>query len=58
MGSIQTVGFGLGPAFTAMLLTDHNFVPAAWMSTAVLVISLAIIVLGLKGRGLPPVPSH
>jgi predicted MFS family arabinose efflux permease len=57
MGCIQTVGFGLGPALTAMLLTGHDFVPAAWMSTGVLVASLAIVVAGLKGRGLPPLSA-
>jgi len=55
MGSIQTVGFGLGPALTAMLLTGRNYVPAAWMSTAMLVIGLAIVLAGLKTRS-PPAP--
>ncbi|WP_148293921.1 MFS transporter [Azospirillum sp. B4] len=58
MGCIQTVGFGVGPALAAALLTGHNFVPAAWMSTAVLICSLAIVLGGLRARGLQSMPRN
>ncbi len=50
MGCIQTVGFGLGPALAALLLRGHDFSPVVWMSTAVLVVSLVIVLTGLKAR--------
>jgi predicted MFS family arabinose efflux permease len=50
MGCIQTVGFGLGPALAALLLRGHDFSPIVWMSTSVLVLSLAIVLAGLKAR--------
>lgn len=50
MGCIQTVGFGLGPALAALLLHEHDFSPIVWMSTAVLVLSLVIVLAGLKAR--------
>jgi DHA1 family inner membrane transport protein len=50
MGCIQTVGFGVGPALAALILHDRNFSPAIWMSMIVLVVSLVIVVLGLKAQ--------
>ncbi len=50
MGCIQTVGFGLGPALAALLLREHDFSPVVWMSTTVLVLSLAIVLAGLQAR--------
>jgi hypothetical protein len=46
MGAIQTVGFGMGPAFAALLLHGHNYAPIVWMSTTVLVVSLFILLAG------------
>src|SRR6185295_3707071 len=48
MGCIQTVGFGAGPALAAMMLRGQDFSPAIWMSTLVLVVSLIIVMLGLR----------
>jgi MFS transporter, DHA1 family, inner membrane transport protein len=50
MGCIQTVGFGVGPALAALTLHDGNFSPAIWMSMLVLVVSLVIVVLGIKAQ--------
>jgi len=50
MGCIQTVGFGLGPALAAVLLRGHDFSRAAWMSATVLIISLLIVLGGLRMR--------
>ncbi|MBS0393148.1 MAG: MFS transporter [Proteobacteria bacterium] len=44
MGSIQTVGSGLGPAFAAALLHDGNFTPVIHMAVAFLVASLLLVV--------------
>lgn len=47
MGCIQTIGYGLGPAVTAMLIIgDTNFDMAIWLSLASLCLSLIIIVGG------------
>jgi hypothetical protein len=51
MGCIQTVGFGVGPALAAMMLRGHDFSPAIWMSMIVLVMSLIIVIVGLKAQG-------
>ncbi len=48
MGCIQTVGFGLGPALTGSLLRGDEFGPSLWVSAAVLVVSLAIVLTGLR----------
>lgn len=48
MGCIQTVGFGIGPALTATVLHDHDFAPSLWISAAVLVASLLIVLGGLQ----------
>src|SRR6185437_9745017 len=55
MGCIQTVGFGIGPALTATLLRGHDYGPALWSSAAVLVVSLAIVLAGMRAhtRGVP-----
>lgn len=59
MGCIQTIGFGMGPALAAYMLHGHNFVPILTMSTAVLVASLFILLVGTHtGRGeSTPVPA-
>jgi len=48
MGCIQTVGFGMGPALAAVMLQGQDFSRAAGMSAAVLLISLLIVLGGLK----------
>ena len=50
MGCIQTVGFGIGPALTATLLRGHDYGPALWSSAAVLVVSLAIVLAGMRAH--------
>lgn len=55
MGCIQTVGFGVGPALAALMLRDQDFSPAIWMSMVVLVVSLIIVVLGLRAQGRPAI---
>jgi predicted MFS family arabinose efflux permease len=56
MGSIQTVGFGAGPALAALMLHDQNFAPIIWMSVSVVVISLLIVMAGIKGESRPADP--
>jgi DHA1 family inner membrane transport protein len=57
MGCVQTIGVGLGPAVAALLLSNQNFAPVIWMSSAVLVVSVAIVLTGILGsRGAAPVP--
>lgn len=60
MGCIQTVGFGIGPALTATLLRGHDFGPSLWTSAAVLILSLVIVLGGLRAqaRGLVSVHSQ
>jgi predicted MFS family arabinose efflux permease len=50
MGCIQTVGFGAGPALAAMVLRGHDFAPVAWLSAAVLVVSLIIVLAGMRAE--------
>jgi len=50
MGCIQTVGFGAGPALAAMVLHDRDFAPIAWLSAAVLVASLFIVLAGMRAE--------
>lgn len=50
MGSVQTVGYGLGPAVAALLLVDRNFVPIVWMSTSVLVAGVMAALIGMRGH--------
>jgi DHA1 family inner membrane transport protein len=50
MGCIQTVGFGAGPALAAMVLHDNDFAPVAWLSAAVLVVSLFIVLAGMRAE--------
>ncbi len=50
MGCIQTVGFGTGPALTATLLRGHDYGPALWTSAAVLVVSLVIVLSGMRAH--------
>jgi DHA1 family inner membrane transport protein len=52
MGCIQTVGFGVGPALAAMTLREHDFSRTVWLSTAVLTVSLIIVLSGLRARRL------
>jgi DHA1 family inner membrane transport protein len=50
MGCIQTVGTGLGPAAAASLLGQGGFSAVLWMSLAVLVLSLVIVLAGLRAH--------
>jgi DHA1 family inner membrane transport protein len=50
MGCIQTVGFGIGPALTATLLRGHDYGPALWTSAAVLVVSLFVVLSGMRAH--------
>jgi DHA1 family inner membrane transport protein len=50
MGCIQTIGFGAGPALGALVLHDHNFMPVASLSAAVLLASLVIVVSGIRAE--------
>lgn len=50
MGCIQTVGFGFGPALTATLLRGHDFGPSVWVSGAVLLLSLVVVLGGLRAQ--------
>ena len=50
MGCIQTIGFGAGPALGAMVLHDHDFGPVAWLSAVVLVVSLVIVIVGIRAE--------
>ncbi len=47
MGSIQTVGFGCGPALAAALLYGQNFSPIVWSASGFLAISLVVMFIGL-----------
>jgi MFS family permease len=47
MGSIQTVGFGCGPALAAGLLYGQNFSPVIWSASGFLAVSLAVMFVGL-----------
>lgn len=47
MGSIQTVGFGFGPAIAALLLTGNDFSPVLWTSTLTLIASVAVMLAGM-----------
>jgi hypothetical protein len=48
MGCIQTVGTGTGPALAALALRGQDFSPVLWISTAILVVSLVVVISGLK----------
>lgn len=48
MGSIQTVGYGLGPAAAALLLVHGSFTPIVWMSIVVLLSGVAIVLMGMR----------
>ena len=50
MGCIQTVGFGIGPALTATLLHGHDYGPALWTSAGVLVVSLVVVLSGMRAH--------
>ena len=50
MGCIQTVGFGAGPALGALVLHNHDFAPVAWLSAVVLVVSLVIVLVGIRAE--------
>lgn len=50
MGCIQTVGTGLGPAAAALLLGRGGFSTVLWMSLAVLVVSVVIVLAGLRAH--------
>jgi DHA1 family inner membrane transport protein len=50
MGCIQTVGFGIGPALTATLLRGHDYGAALWTSAAVLVVSLVVVLSGMRAH--------
>lgn len=50
MGCIQTVGTGLGPAVAATLLGQNGFSSVLWMSVAVVVLSMAVVLGGLRAH--------
>lgn len=50
MGCIQTVGTGLGPAVAATLLGRNGFSSVLWMSVAVVVLSMAVVLAGLRAH--------
>jgi MFS family permease len=50
MGCIQTVGFGIGPALTATLLRGHDYSQALWSSAAVLIVSLVVVLSGMRAH--------
>lgn len=50
MGCIQTVGTGLGPAVAATLLGRNGLSSVLWMSVAVVVISMAVVLAGLRAH--------
>jgi predicted MFS family arabinose efflux permease len=50
MGCIQTVGFGFGPALTATLLRGHDFGPSLAVSAAVLIVSLIVVLHGIRAH--------
>ncbi len=50
MGCIQTVGFGLGPALTATLLSGRDFSSSLWVSAAVLGLSLVAVLSGIRAH--------
>ena len=50
MGCIQTVGFGIGPALTATLLRDHDYGPSLWVSAVVLVVSVVVVLGGMRAH--------
>jgi predicted MFS family arabinose efflux permease len=50
MGCIQTVGFGMGPALTATLLRGRDYGPPLWVSTVILVVSLIVVLGGIRAH--------
>lgn len=57
MGSIQTVGFGFGPALAASILYERNFSPVIWSACALIAISLIVMSAGiLMSRGVFAAP--
>jgi predicted MFS family arabinose efflux permease len=50
MGCIQTVGFGIGPALTATLLRGRDYGPSLWVSATVLIVSLIVVLRGLRAH--------
>jgi DHA1 family inner membrane transport protein len=50
MGCIQTVGTGLGPAMAATLLGRSGFSSVLWMSVAVVILSMAVVLAGLRAH--------
>jgi predicted MFS family arabinose efflux permease len=50
MGSIQTFGTGLGPAAAAATLSSGSFAIAIWSSSAVLVLSVLIVLLTIRRK--------
>jgi len=52
MGAIQTFGTGLGPAAAGATLRGGDFSIAIYSSSAILILSLAIVVLGIRRRAL------
>lgn len=58
MGSIQTVGYGLGPALAALLLREQDFVRILAMSTVMLVASILIVLTGTRAaQGAPRISA-
>jgi hypothetical protein len=50
MGSIQTFGTGLGPAAAAATLSSGSFAIAIWLSAAVLVGSVVIVLFTIRRK--------
>jgi len=50
MGCIQTVGFGIGPALTATLLRGHDYGPSLWVSATVLIVSVVVVLGGMRAH--------
>ncbi len=48
MGSIQTVGFGFGPALAASILYEQNFSPVIWSASALIAVSLIVMFVGIS----------
>jgi predicted MFS family arabinose efflux permease len=57
MGGIQTIGFGLGPAMSAVLLRNGDFSSVLWASAAAIIIGTMIVIVGGGSRAAPSAAS-
>jgi len=48
MGAIQTFGMGLGPAAVGLTLSSGGYAMAIWASEAILLASLAIVIIAIR----------